>query len=94
MGKPYDFRVDTWAMGIVLYTLAALESPFKGENLMMLSYNIVNKTPKLPPNVYSKRLTSLISRLLEKNPVKRPKIFELIDEFPSFVRKNSEKNLI
>lgn len=28
--KPYSFKVDVWALGCVIYHLAALEPPFAG----------------------------------------------------------------
>ena len=30
--KPYDYKVDIWALGCVLYHLACLSPPFYGEN--------------------------------------------------------------
>jgi len=30
---PYDYKVDTWAVGCCLFHLAALEPPFLGENI-------------------------------------------------------------
>ena len=41
--QPYDFKVDVWALGCVLYTLATLESPFQASNLISLGHKIINK---------------------------------------------------
>lgn len=31
--NPYDFKIDSWAIGCCLYNLATLEPPFQSENL-------------------------------------------------------------
>ncbi|KAL4446866.1 hypothetical protein ABPG74_014838 [Tetrahymena malaccensis] len=99
--QPYDFKVDIWAIGIVLYHISgnlsdilfykylfnylnkiALEPPFQGENLIALGFNIVHKFPKPLPSVYSPKLVSFINKLLEKNPLQRPKTSELLETFP------------
>lgn len=41
--SPYDFKVDIWAVGCAIYHLAAFEPPFKGDNLIVLGNNIVNR---------------------------------------------------
>jgi len=51
--RPYDFKVDLWAFGCVLYHMAALEPPFNGESLVALGFNIVHKFPKPIPSTYS-----------------------------------------
>jgi len=66
--QPYDFKVDIWAVGCVLYHMSALDPPFTGDNLITLGYNIVHKYPKPLPAIYSPKLVTLIMKLLEKNP--------------------------
>ena len=51
--QPYSFKVDIWAIGCVLYHLAALRPPFYSENLVSLGYNIVHKFPSKLPKQYS-----------------------------------------
>jgi len=83
---PYDFKVDIWALGCVIYHLAALEPPFMGDNLITLGYNIVHKNPKALPDSYTNKLTMLINKFLEKNPSSRPKISDMWDYFPQKVK--------
>lgn len=90
--KPYDYRIDVWALGCVLYHLTNLEPPFLGENLISLGYNIVNKSPKPLNSIYSIKLANFIMRLLEKNPGKRPKINELLIEFDPMNRRNIKED--
>lgn len=81
--QPYDFKVDIWAIGCVLYHICALEPPFQGENLITLGFNIVNKNPKPLPGLYSAKLMNIINFLLQKNPAKRPSAREAIEKFPN-----------
>ena len=87
--RPYDYKIDVWALGCVLYHLTNLEPPFIGENLISLGYNIVNKSPKQLNTIYSSRLANFIMKLLEKNPGKRSKVFDLIREIEGNLRKNN-----
>lgn len=75
--KNYDFKIDIWAMGCVLFELAALAPPFYGENIISLGFNIVNKNPKKIPGIYSNSLKKFILTLLDKNPAKRPSAKEI-----------------
>jgi len=89
--RPYDYKIDVWALGCVLYHLTNLEPPFIGENLISLGYNIVNKPPK-PLNVmYSIRLSNFIFRLLEKNPGKRPRVADLLREIEISYKKTTRE---
>lgn len=87
---PYDFKVDVWALGCVLYMLSSLESPFQGDNLIALGNSIVNKKPKALPPFYSPKLSSFVFRLLEKRPKDRPSIAEVITLIPSITRQQLE----
>lgn len=91
--RAYDYKIDIWAIGCVLYHLANLEPPFIGENLISLGYNIVNKSAKPLNSVYSWKLSNFIMKLLEKNPAKRPKIFDLMRELETGQQKKGEKLL-
>ncbi|CAD8184192.1 unnamed protein product [Paramecium pentaurelia] len=51
--QPYDYKVDVWALGCIVFQLATLEPPFQGENLITLGYSIVNHSPKPLPSQYS-----------------------------------------
>ena len=39
-------KVDIWAIGVVLYHISMFETPFYGDNLIALGFNIVNKHQK------------------------------------------------
>lgn len=78
----YDHRVDIWALGCVLYHLAALEPPFTGGSQKVLLNAIQYKNPK-PLGLYSKNLRNFINKMLEKQKIKRPFILDLFKMFPS-----------
>lgn len=67
-----DCKVDIWALGCLLYNLAAMEHPFKGHNLAKIQQAILRKTPNPLPRRYSQRLSSFISLLLSKPATLRP----------------------
>ncbi|KRX10863.1 Protein kinase-like domain [Pseudocohnilembus persalinus] len=81
--QPYDFKVDLWAIGCVLYHVCALEPPFQGENLITLGFNIVHKNPKQLPGLYSAKLINLINLFLQKNSAKRPSAKDIMERFPN-----------
>jgi len=86
--QPYDFKVDIWATGCVLYHIACLEPPFQGENLIVLGNNIVSKQPSPIPSVYSIRLQSFVFRLMAKKPSDRPNIPEMLKQLPEPFKKD------
>lgn len=80
LNKPYDNKVDVWALGCVLYHLAMMEPPFSGDNLISLGFSIVNRTPKSLKGGFSRLLNDFIMKLLEKEPGKRMIMKEIVKE--------------
>ena len=85
--EPYDYKIDIWATGCVLYHVACLEPPFAGENLIVLGRNIVSKQPSPLPSVFSARLHSFIEKLMSKKPGDRPAVPEMMKLLPPFLKK-------
>eukprot|EP00392_Amoebophrya_sp_AT5.2_P017409 g17759.t1 len=76
VGTPlYDFKVDIWALGCLLYLLTALEPPFFGQNLIQLGNDIVRRNPRSLSGTYSNEWRTLVMQLLTKRPQERPDIF-------------------
>jgi serine/threonine protein kinase/tetratricopeptide (TPR) repeat protein len=70
-GEAADARTDVWALGVLLYELATAGRPFNGPSVPELYSSILTTPPvPLPPTVPG-RLTTVITRCLEKDPARR-----------------------
>lgn len=80
--KPYSFRSDVWAMGIILFEMLALRVPFEARDLRALVRKIVQApVPKLPAAFQKPpELQLLVTDLLAKNPQRRPDIAEVLNK--------------
>ena len=87
--KPYDYKVDVWALGCVVYNLAKLQPPFSAENLITLGIQIVSKDPDSIPSIYSNALSDFIAKLLSKLPIDRPNIANVLELIPKKKKKLS-----
>ena len=76
--EAYDFRVDVWSLGCLMYTVMQLAPPFRAENIYALAVDIVNKPPVPLPRRYSFKLREIIMAMLEKNPDKRPDMRKVV----------------
>jgi TolB-like protein len=67
-GQPTQMTGDVWALGVVLYEMAAGTLPFKGQTSFELSSAILNDAPPpLGPEVPA-AIRAVIERCLEKQP--------------------------
>lgn len=69
-GQKYNSSVDWWSFGIMLYEMLVGQSPFNGDTEEDLFQSICRDTPYYPRCVGSEA-SSLISQLLDKNPITR-----------------------
>ena len=70
-----DGRSDLFSLGAVLYRMATGRTPFDGHDTMSILMSLANDTPADPRSlnrVLPPHIASLINRLLDKDPAKRP----------------------
>ena len=76
-GDPYGEKADVWAIGCILYELALLRKPFDADSIQGVFDKIIHK----PLDFYGEELNTdvrmLIIAMLDKDPSKRPSIWEL-----------------
>uniref|UniRef100_A0A0E0AXB8 non-specific serine/threonine protein kinase n=1 Tax=Oryza glumipatula TaxID=40148 RepID=A0A0E0AXB8_9ORYZ len=72
-GEGHGLAVDWWAVGVLAYEMAYGRTPFKGKNRKETFRNVLLKDVEFAGDSRRRlpELTDLISRLLERDPMKR-----------------------
>lgn len=77
--EPYGKKSDIWALGIVLYELMMLTTPFRGKNLQAVSARITRgKFPEIH-GPYSDAIKNMCYSLLRNDPNERPSAKQLLE---------------
>ncbi|XP_033608128.1 uncharacterized protein LOC111866412 isoform X2 [Cryptotermes secundus] len=72
--KPYNNKSDVWALGCILYEMAALKHAFVAGNMKNLIVKIIRGSYPQIPSRYSNDLRNLVQQLFRRNPQERPSI--------------------
>lgn len=76
--KPYNMKTDIWSLGVILYELCALTTPFDANNLNYLALKIVRGSYTPLNNNVSKEIKNLVGLLLSTDANKRPNINDIL----------------
>lgn len=74
----YSFASDTWALGCIVFELAALHVPFEAQNISSLIKKITSGAVPTLPQAYSNELRQIASSLLCPDHKKRPTASEIV----------------
>ena len=77
-GKVYDEKSDIWALGCILYEMAALQKTFEGSNLPALVNKIMKGQFAPIRGNYTPLFKQLVRDLLQRDPEFRPSATELL----------------
>jgi len=78
MKRPYNDKSDVWAIGCLLFEMIAFHPPFLADDMNALSHKIRNCPPARFSGRWSANLTGLLTRLLSKDPARRPTVAEIL----------------
>lgn len=79
--KGHSYEVDVWSLGCILYTLLVGKPPFETQTLKD-TYNRIKKNEYYVPSAVAPMAKSLIQKLLQHEPSKRPTVSEILrDDF-------------
>jgi len=77
----YDYHVDMWAAGCILFELSTLKLPFASKSLLGLVFEVTESEPDWSQlSAYSPELTDIAQRILRKNAEERPTAAQLLAE--------------
>lgn len=77
----YDYHVDMWALGCIVYELCTLRMPFAANSLLELACQVMEGEPNWAPmDNRSEEITEVAVRLLQKDVARRPTAAQLLNE--------------
>merc|ERR1719502_1926095 len=75
--KPYTDKADIWSLGCLLYKLAMLEDPFTGNNVLSVTFKIVELN--YPPVQGSDLLCRVVAGCICADPTERLDIHAVLE---------------
>jgi len=88
--EAYDYAVDWWSVGILIYEMLVGETPFFSQNHSIM-FNKIKSLPVFIPDYISQDAKDLIEKLLAKDPKERLTNPQTIREHPWFSDIDFEK---
>ena len=81
MGKPHNAKIDVWALGLTLYTMAMGEFPFCTDDEYANSIEVISSQPDFTAfrERYSDDFADLVEMMLTKDSIQRPTIAKCLE---------------
>ncbi|CAI9549673.1 unnamed protein product, partial [Staurois parvus] len=91
---PYDYKADTWSLGITLIEMAQIEPPHHELNPMRVLLKIAKSEPPTlaAPSKWSLEFRDFLKKALDKHPETRPSAGQLLEH--PFVNKNIKNRVL
>jgi serine/threonine protein kinase len=71
VGQQVDGRTDVFALGVVIYEMLTSKTPFSGDNISAIMYQVLNDTPAEPSTI-NKNVPASLNYIVMKALAKRP----------------------
>ncbi|CCM05981.1 uncharacterized protein FIBRA_08222 [Fibroporia radiculosa] len=76
----HSFEVDTWSIGVILYTLVVGRPPFQTKDVKAIYKRIRDNEYEFPADrVVSQQVQELVQQTLTPDPQQRPTLHEIVD---------------
>jgi serine/threonine protein kinase len=89
--EKYNYKVDVWSLGILIYELMALHLPFFSHEINELENLILNGKYEYLPECYSDELVNLVDSMINVDPDHRPDIIDIMEM--NIIKKSINNNI-